>query len=220
MSEKLIRALARGGCACWRDGAWVVLRGGDRRGRAIGTLSGAQVVALMDAGDLEEAREGVLKWIGAAPTVPAKIAKTPDFTAAAPRRSALESVLDSIGNSQDRALARAAAHRFLSDVEQAASGQRITQNWDPGLHVDGLRGRGAEGGRGVAAVQASRRLAQLAGALASGDIKLLTSLIVEQRSLAELARRSGVATSHIRGHLAAVIERLEKAYRLRVAAPR
>lgn len=221
MSDKLIRALARGGCVSWRGGAWSVRRGDDLRGGTIGELPQASLASLIDAGDLREQRPGLFMWSGR-PPIRSRAVHTP---AAKPRKRAdrlspLQSVLSVIPDHQERALAQAAAHRFAGDMERAASGRRITQNWDVSLHVDGVSGIPREGGRMVSAVAASKRLEQVACALTSEQMRDLTRLLVEQRSLSALSRIKGMSTTALRHALSKTLIDLAAAFRLCVSSAR
>lgn len=201
--ERLIRALERGGCAAPLDTCWGVWRSRDLRGRCIGRLSEAVIARLQDEGQLSRrAGEGRrLFWSGEvaerAPTdqPPARPLPIDDRRPARKAaRLALEAALGRITPPEHRTIALAAARRFEADVERAAAGQRITQNWDPGLHVDSAAGPGRDhGGRGAAAQRASRRLVRLGDELDAETRIGLTDLIVYRRSLASLARRRNVS---------------------------
>lgn len=166
MGDRLIRALSRGGSVCWRGGAWCVFRSDDLRGAVIGELSRAALVSLAQKGELTEARPGQFIWSGSAYRTHRR-AKQPDIRpqGSKPRRSPLESVLDGLPTYQERAMARAAAARFAGDMERAAYGQRITQNWDPSLHVDGV----ASGSKGAGRMEFCGRCKSSSGSNRRSD---------------------------------------------------
>ena len=139
-----------------------------------------------------------------------------DLSPQALRRPPLQIVLSAIGDPSDRALAKAAALRLKGDLERAASGQRVTQNWDPSLQVDGVSGS-RSGGRMADAVRASRRLGQLEGALGRADMNLLYQLIIQERSLASFCDGLGLSQKKVPRALARRLTALATAYNLRVA---
>lgn len=221
MSERLIRALSRGGSVCWRSGAWCVFRRDDLRGSVIGELSDGAFSMLVQRGELKELRPGQFIWSGSAYRA-SRRSKTPEIrpNGRRPKRSALDSVLDGISVQHEREMAKLAVSRFAGDVERAAHGQRVTQNWDTSLHVDGVSSGADRGGRMQSAVSASRRLEQLADAVVPKDLRLLSLLIIEQRSLAAIARTEQTSVRSVREFLARALISLSEAYRLRVRAPR
>ena len=68
------------------------------------------------------------------------------------------------------------------------------------------------------AVAASRRLGQLAAAITPQEFRGLTLLIIEERSLAAMARLSGASVDCVREELAAALGALARAYRLNVSS--
>lgn len=135
----------------------------------------------------------------------------------APRRTALQVALSAIGDESERALVRAAALRLKGDAERAASGQKVTQNWDPSLQVDGIR-FGQSGGRAAEAVQASRRLEQVANHIGTEQLNLLYQLIIQERSLPALGYMLGLSGRKLLDALAKALMSLATAYKLRVAS--
>lgn len=214
VNEKLLRALHRGGQACWRDGMWCVRRAQDRRGRVIGELTPAQANSMLATGDLREAQQGVLVWNGAAPSVAGRSRAPSIAETRRPSRTGLEIVLETFDNPQTRASVRAAASRLAGDAERAAAGQRVTQNWDTSLHVDGAGQGGQKEGRLYASVRASRRLAAIRGRLTDAEWTALMRLVVEQRTLAALAREQSLSRNETASRLAQMLVRLAEAYRL------
>ncbi|MCI4645828.1 MAG: DUF6456 domain-containing protein [Hyphomonadaceae bacterium] len=220
MSERLLQALRRGGCAAPYQGAWGVWRGRDRRGSCIGQLSDMAIETLQLAGDVGRlGEEGeVLVWTGQmARCEETRNLKTPlpAGQSRAPRRSPLLIVLSVIEAPEDKALAKAAVSRLLGDLEQALSGQKVTQNWDPSLHVDGVGGS-RTGGRMAGAVRANRRLAQVEACLGRADLDLLYQLVVQERSLAALGANLGQSGRKLQLGLAQRLMALARAYKLSV----
>lgn len=224
MSEKLIRALARGGRAVWRAGAWRVVRRSDLRAGPIGSMTSGQVASMMAAGDLSELRPGVLVWSGPQPLAKrscAAGAPLPKSHARGPKRSRspLAAVLDTVSDHRQRSVLEAACNRFQSDVERAMAGQRVTQNWDTSLHVDGVRAGDGVSAPALGAVKAQRRLDQIAAAMGEADLRLMTLLLINRRSLAGLAQGHGTTRSGMVAKLVAALRALAQAYRLSVSAP-
>lgn len=223
MTEKLIRALQRGGRLAPRGKGWGVWRGPDLRARCIGTLSEQQVQSLRATGQLslEDKLRQTMKWCGAsdAPRHALAPCPTPAGEPARRARTPLEVALNAIPDSRDQALARAATLRFCADVERAAVGQRITQNWDVSLHVDGVRG-GHDGGQLHTAQEAQRRLEQVQRQLGSAHVALLVELLVQQRSVAAICRLRSWRRTEAGRHLADALQALVRAYNLGVSQPR
>lgn len=222
-AERLIRALERGGCvARVGEAGWGVWRGQDLRGRCIGRMPDSLVRQLRDEGKLAQQDAGSrrLCW---APT-PASGAEAPRVglpprpshrKQRKPARPALDLVLASIDDSEVRAIARAAVQRFEGDVERAASGQRVTQNWDTSLHVDGAGGDGHDhGGRGLASQRASQRLLRIQATLGDDIRDLLVGLVVYRRSIAALARQAETSRNRVIEQCGAALVVLAQAYGL------
>ncbi|MEL6567696.1 MAG: DUF6456 domain-containing protein [Pseudomonadota bacterium] len=198
-----------------------MIRKDDLRGAAIGILPQATFVSLFEAGDLKEVRKGHFVWAGERMQAGRRPARTPDLRPQSTirRRTALESVLDTFGDTRARSLASASASRFAGDMERAAYGQRVTQNWDVSLHVDGVSsGRG--GGRMESAVAAQRRLDQVHAALNSVQFTNLIRLITQERSLASLAQMNKTSIPAVRIKLSEALIALTESYKLSVSAPR
>lgn len=226
MSDRLIRALQRGGCLVACASGWEVLRGRDRRARRIGTLSGAAVESLKAQGHVAVVSEGEgdhLVWIGAAPDM-SRSARAPGPEASScscrtARRSALDIVMASLGSDRETALVRAALDRLEGDLERAASGQRITQSWDLSLNVDGIPPR-RDGGRMDSAVRATRRVEAVRAALGERNIALVWEVAFQRRSLAAIAADRGSGREAMIRAAGRAFLLLVEAYRLRVPASR
>lgn len=224
MSEKLIRALQRGGRLAPKGSAWGVWRGRDLRGRCVGELSEALVASLRERGDVtrDDALRLTFKWSGppaGVRTVGANL--RPDAARRkTPRpRSPLEVALAALAGAREQAVARAAAQRFGADVERAATAQRITQNWDPSLHVDGVRG-GSGDGQLYTSFRASRRLWQVRDEIGERRFGVLMELLVQGRSMAAMCRLHDWPKNQAASHLAGALTALCKAYNLAVEPTR
>lgn len=182
----------------------------------------AAVESLQLAGDVGPLGGGgqALVWTGTQAAEEGRSGRVrtpqPARRAQAMRRSSLHIVLASIEEPAERALAKAAVDRLKGDLEQAASGQRVTQNWDPSLQVDGVSGS-RSGGRMAESVRASRRLGQLEGALGRADMNLLYQLIIQERSLASFCDVLALSQKKVPRELARRLLALATAYNLRVA---
>lgn len=222
-AERLIRALERGGCiARVGDGNWGVWRGQDLRGRCIGRMPDSLVRRLKSEGKLAQQGPGPRRffWVrtpASEPLAP-RIGSPPKPHHQKPRRAArpaLDLVLASIPDPEVRAIARAAVQRFEGDAERAASGQRVTQNWDTSLHVDGAGSdRHDHGGRSLASQRAHRRLSRIEAALGVEARDLVVGLVIYRRSIAALARQAGLTRGQITERCRAALVLLAQAYGL------
>lgn len=224
MSERLIRALQKGGCLVVCASGWGVLRSRDRRARRIGTLSRAAVESLKAQGQVTVASDGegdYLVWSGPAADL-ARTGRAPGPGSTQPvsraaKRSSLDIVLASLGEERERALARAALGRLEGDLERAASGQRVTQSWDLSMKVDGVASR-REGGRMDSAVRAGRRVEAVRAALGERNVALVWEIAFQGRSLAAIAA-DRVSSRDVIIHAAGrALMSLVEAYRFRVPA--
>ena len=222
-AERLIRSLERGGCVARVDeGSWGVWRGKDLRGRCIGRMPDSLVNQLRNEGKLTQQDAGSrrLYWTQA----PASGQENPRIgpppkpshrKLRKPARPALDVALASIDDPEVRAITRAAVQRFEGDVERAASGQRVTQNWDTSLHVDGAGSdRHEHGGRGLGSQRASRRLSRIQATLGVEVRDLLVGLVVYRRSIAALARQTEMSRSRVTEQCGAALVLLAQAYGL------
>ena len=137
MSQRLRRALQRGGVTAQiRPEAWGVWRGQDRRGRMIGTLSGADIDIMRLRGELKpigKSQSEILVWTGTkTPAISTHaIAPILDEPAKPSRLPLLESLLLGHHIPDERARIRSACQNYLADMEWVASGPgHTTMNWD------------------------------------------------------------------------------------------
>lgn len=225
IGERLVRALQRGGRLAPRGAGWGVWRGRDLRGRCVGTVSHAVFEALHTDGLIaaDACGDDRFHWCGPAESTPAVRQPLQLPQPAGKRRtrpaSSLEIALRTIEGDGHRALAAAAAKRLEADVERAASGQRVTQNWDFSLAVDGTR-TGQPEGRGVAAQRAARRLQVVQDALGETRCSLLQDIVIYGRSMAALARREACSRQEAANLAGRALADLAEAYRLHVPAAR
>jgi len=136
MTKRLTRALQRGGVVAQiRPEAWGVWRGRDRRGRMIGTLSGAEIDILRLRGDLKPiggTESKVLIWAGPPPAPTESAPVSPDLSEGekTARRSLLESLLLGHRVASERARIRSACQSYFEDLELVLSaGPHTTMNW-------------------------------------------------------------------------------------------
>ena len=223
-AERLIRALERGGCVAWiGEKGWGVWRGQDLRGRCIGRMPDSLVRQLRNEGKLaqQDARPRRLYWAQTTPANGPENLRTGSPPKSDPRkprkpaRRALDLVLASIDDPEVRAIVRAAVQRFEGDVERATSGQRVTQNWDTSLHVDGVGSdRHEHGGLGLASQRASRRLSRIQATLGVEVRDLLVGLVIYRRSIAALARQTETSRGQVTEQCRAALVLLAQAYGL------
>ncbi len=137
MNQRLRRALQRGGVAAQvRPEAWGVWRGQDRRGRMIGTLSGAEIDIMRLRGELKpigDAQSEVLVWSGPPVTAPSMQTDAPALDKA-PNTASLP-LLETLWLGHhvpgDRARIRSACQSYLADLEWVAAGPgHSTMNWE------------------------------------------------------------------------------------------
>ena len=190
-SDRLLRALERGGLARRTGDQWSVYRGRDLRRTPVGTLRSVEIDALMAEGRLcwfGDGRDAVV-WAAADDTgVEARDVKRPCIAAKrTQRRSPLAQVLDCAKDDRDRARWRDALIRLDRDVERAATSQAATMRWDGAGHVDGSRASG-RAGLALGAVEAAKRLAALRGVLGPLKFRVVVDLAIHQRPIRRIAR--------------------------------
>ena len=146
MKTRLIRALQRGGIAASTgDDRWRVWRSQDRRGRVIGTLSGAEIDILRLRNDLKplgKEEDQLLVWAGQQAECASLAAAVPELLppVEAHVRSLLEMLIANCASAALRTRIRRACQAYIQDLEDADLGASTTMNWD-GL----ARGRLAKG---------------------------------------------------------------------------
>lgn len=201
MKPRLIRALQRGGVtASLRTDLWGVWRAPDRRGRVIGTLSGADVDVMRLQDKLKPLGDGpatVLTWSGNTKVEPAASSVDPQvFISAQPApASVLELILRKMTSPDSRDALRRACEQYRHDFEQANHpSAHVTMNWDrlgvearpsPSSHQHGSL-------RSESYSTACRRLAQLSDRLSSADLFILDLTVIREMSRAKLAKTLGL----------------------------
>ena len=195
MKPRLLRALQRGGVAA-SSGAdtWHIWRSQDRRGRIIGSLSGAEIDILRLRNDLTPLGNGedqVLIWTGQRAERDLAAVAAPELApVAGPRkRSLLEMLIANCASQALRTQIRDACQAYRQDLEDVSSGPSTAMNWD-GL----ARGRLTKGQRQRSGFEprtgrgAERRLAKIANALGQEELAFLNKLVVQEVSRASLAK--------------------------------
>lgn len=195
MKTRLIRALQRGGIpASTGDDTWRVWRSQDRRGRVIGTLSGAEIDILRLRHDLKplgKEEDQLLVWAGRQMERASLAAVAPELLppAEAHVRSLLEMLIANCASAALRTRIRRACQAYIQDLEGADHGASTTMNWD-GL----ARGRLAKGQRRASgfnppsSAAAKRRLAKVSDQLADDERAFLEKLIVREASRSSIAK--------------------------------
>ena len=218
MKPRLMRALQRGGVTAEvRSDLWGVWRSADRRGRVIGTLSGAEIDILRLQQKLKPLGSDppmVLIWAGAVEAEPTaqpldiKLLSDADPVNA----TLLEAILRKASSPTARDALRRACEWFRHDVEQAGqSGSHVTMNWDrlgaeasssSLQHHSPIRSRQNSVARG--------RLAQLADRLSDLDLSVLELTVIRELSRVQLAKahdlRPSVAERRASGILQTLVE--------------
>ena len=195
MKARLIRALQRGGIAASKgDDRWRVWRSQDRRGRVIGTLSGAEIDILRLRNDLKplgKEEDQLLVWAGQQAECASLAAVAPELLppAEAHVRSLLEMLIANCASAALRTRIRRACQAYIQDLEDAERGASTTMNWD-GL----ARGRLAKGQRRASgfnppsSAAAKRRLDKVSDQLADDERTFLEKLIVREASRSSIAK--------------------------------
>ena len=195
MKPRLLRALQRGGVAA-SSGAdtWHIWRSKDRRGRIIGSLSGAEVDILRLRHDLKPLGDGedqVLIWTGDRVERDQAAAAAPDLASIpeSQKRSLLEMLIANCASQALRTRLRDACQVYRQDLEDVSRGSSTTMNWD-GL----ARGRLAKGQRQRSAYEprtgtlAERRLAKVADLMGQEDLAFLLKLVVQEAPRTSIAK--------------------------------
>ena len=195
MKPRLLRALQRGGVAAPSDAdTWHIWRSQDRRGRIIGSLSGAEIDILRLRNDLKPLGDGedqVLIWTGRIDERDSGATAAPELALVAEQsnRSLLEMLVANCASNALRAHIRDACQFYRQDFEDVSRGISTTMNWD-GL----ARGRLAKGQRQRpgfeprSARRAEQRLASIADKLNRADQAFLMKLVVMEASRSTIAK--------------------------------
>ena len=195
MKPRLLRALQRGGVAA-SSGAdtWYIWRSQDRRGRIIGSLSGAEVDILRLRNDLTPFGDGeyqVLIWTGNRVKRDSAASAAPSFAPLTnhENRSLLEMLIANCASQALRTQIRDACQSYRNDLEAVSRGNSTTMNWD-GL----ARGRLTKGQRKNASFDprtdksSESRLAKLTNVLGRDDRAFLQKLVVKEASRSSIAK--------------------------------
>ncbi|MEL6415579.1 MAG: hypothetical protein AAFQ15_11635 [Pseudomonadota bacterium] len=195
MKARLLRALQRGGVAASSGGdTWRVWRSQDRRGRIIGTLSGAEIDILRLRNDLKPlgcGEEQLLVWAGERVGRDRDTSTAPDFALVSDqyKRSLLEMLIANCPSQALRTQIRKACQSYLHDLEDVSRGSSTTMNWH-GL----ARGRLDKGQRQRSDFEprtgkpAERRLGKVAEEVSRADQAFLRQLVETEASRASIAR--------------------------------
>lgn len=206
LSERLVRAIARGGCAGrLSSGDWGVWRGSDRRTRKVGTLPAAEIDALIAMGHLkplgaDAGANALLAWSGPAIPLDKDAARTfpkgmqilfgTEQTRAMPL---LWRVLVAQRSEANRKRLREATRAFAMDIEASGRlGAASTMNWES-FQTGGRRAafyahEGRHGWR-LYAVEAQRRLDAIRQMFGARDFELLRMIVVDQSTRHSIERR-------------------------------
>lgn len=226
MTPRLLRALQRGGVTAEiRADVWGIWRAPDRRGRVIGTVSGADIDILRLQKNLKPLgadREAVLVWAGE--TGPAT--EAPQMDAAALTDTAhnssplLEAILRKTPSPDAREALRRACEQFRHDLEHAShSAGYVTMNWarlgaearstTPSPWGGSMRSRGHQA--------AQARLASLAEQVSDADLSILELTVIRELTRRALAKTLGLRPALAERRVSAVLQTLVEHYETRVS---
>ncbi len=231
MSARLIRALQRGGCAAEASEThWSVWRASDRRGRAIGTLSVADVELLRLNGDLSllgGTDDGRLVWTGRVDSLAGRaisamaLIKEPEVQKHH-ARPLLHRILDGRASPNERRSLAQAARDFAEDVECAENSYSARgMNWNAisaGTRIDGGR-QGAPNQRAGYAADAAIRMRTLTHHLPGEDLKFLWRLIIDRETRYAIAQWLAVSPSQSEVRGRRVLRDLAAVYDTQVKRP-
>jgi len=229
MKPRLVRAIQRGGVAALiRADTWGVWRTRDRRGRMIGTITGADIDIMRLRDQLKPIGgdgEKTLAWGGEEGPEPQVTARLPDPEKgdALQNRSLLESLIVSSHDPAFRRDLRAACQNYIADVERAsASSDRVTMNWnafDAGDRVQsGFVRDPLQGAR--EALKANARLTKLHAELSSDDARFLRKMVLFEATRASLAKTFAMRPALTERHGLAVLRTLVEHDRSRAKSER
>ncbi|MFN7054262.1 hypothetical protein [Hyphomonas sp.] len=220
------RLLAAGGMLAETEAGWLAYRRRDGRTRAAGSVPLRIVERLQDEGVLTELKHPGGRWasraaLAAEQALPAPPAHLTFLTAPRPRRVALILTLltDPKLAPAEAARLKAAGQRFLADLEQAATPQRVTMRWD-GLPL----GVGAPAGGGgpvqPAASAALGRLEAVQRSIGRAMFRRAEALLAERATRRSFAELCGCAVKEVSGAGLDCLRQLARAYALDVRVPR
>ena len=220
MNRRLIRALQRGGVAArTQEDTWSVWRSQDRRGRIIGTLSGADVEVLRLRSALKPfgaEAHGVLIWAGCPTETTGKAAVAPDLAipSSPHARSLLEALIANCASQALRSGIRKACQSFLADLEAIdRSGNSKTMNWDALAQSRSIKSQRKDPGyRPPQARGAKARIEALRSTLGDDDFGFLMKLVAREASRASIAKYFGLRPVLAEQRGMAILGRLVTAY--------
>lgn len=222
MKQRLIRALQRGGVVAQIEpDRWGVWRGRDRRGRVIGTLSGAEIDVLRVRESLKPLGDGtppIFVWS-------TSVLETPLATPSADRLETeprivagplIELMISRAHDTDLRELIRDTARRYRADAERAAGAGTVRgMNWD-GLALGGK----VDGGVGYAELGTRRgrrsgdKVQQTLRKCLDGEtLELLDRLILSGDTRVQLVKRFGGRPALMERRAMAAVRDLHQTYR-------
>lgn len=220
MKSRLIRALQRGGVTAeLRPDLWGVWRASDRRGRVIGTLSGADIDILrlqQNLKPLGNELPTVLIWSGAIEVEPnAQPIDVNSLSDVDPLNATLlEVILRKTMSPTIRDALRRACEWFRHDIEQAGqSGSHVTMNWDRlGAEASSSSLRHHTPIRSQNRAAARRRLAQLADRFSEADFAILEQTVMRELSRTQLAKAHNLRPSVVERRASGILQALVDFY--------
>lgn len=197
MNRRLLRALQRGGVAAETGvDTWGVWRSRDRRGRIIGSFTGAEVEILRLRNSLKPLGGDdvtVLIWRETETTEPNIEAVAPDFGVSSKitPRSLLEALISDCVSKDLRTRIRKACQNFSADLECAnRAGNAVTMNWDAlgaNHHVKGALGFDPMH-KSSSAAAATSRLKAVEAALTHEDMRFLFKMVLSEATRSSMAK--------------------------------
>lgn len=200
MNRRLIRALQRGGVAArTQTDVWSIWRSSDRRGRIIGSLSGADVEVLRLRNDLKPLGDEVnqvLTWAGQQVELNERERYAPHIALAAPShaRSLLEMLIANCASSSLRERIRKACQCLMADLEAfEGAGNPVTMNWQSLAQGRLAKGQSLRSEfRTSKSASAQHRLTTVHAALGDDDLRFLLKLVVREASRSAIAKAFGL----------------------------
>ena len=228
MSERLIRALQKGGMAA-EIGAdrWGIWRSRDRRTRQIGVMTGAEIDILRIRGWVQPLGDEAPPVLVCGPSLLETQHATPSAKRLKQDRQArneplIERMLERCPDRALRQLICETVQQYRADVSGASRlGVVPGMNWDGlalGGRIDGGLGRKSPNSS-IVASHAQSRLTVIYSELGSERIRFLDRLILGEETQSGLARRFGIRSSLVEGQALAAIRALQQVYKTRVKLP-
>lgn len=222
MTQRLLRALQRGGCTIdLGDDRWGVWRGQDRRGRVIGTLAGADIEVLRlrkEIAPLAGQDQFVFVWTGPQAkretvTINADVLR--DEARAPSPQILLERILRNVPCPNMRRWLSQAAVDYREDVELASlSGASPGMNWrslQTGTRIEGGK-RSSEFARTHNSSDAQLRVKALASLFDQDELSFLNQMVICEAKRASFTKRLGLRPKLVEQQGLALLRRLAEAY--------